>query len=435
VRALLREVDVNGRAGDGATALHWAARWDDLKTAELLLEAGADVNAIDELGATPLWVACSEVGPSMVEILLKAGASPNAALMSGETPLMAAAHVGNVGVVRSLVEAGGDVNAVESGRQQTALMWAAAEGHSDVIEVLLKAGANVHARSAVRSLTVSLSHSLARIYDKNLIIEIPQGGYTALLFAALQGEIDTTRVLLEGGANVNDAAPVGTSALVLAAHSGHGALGAFLLQKGADPNAAGAGYAPLHAAILRRDVELVKALMKYGANPNAPILRATPARRNSADDYALTPEMVGATPIWLAARFGEHEMMTTLANAGADPKFVMTNGFTILMAPMSSPARGEGDQVPTYVVTEGMIFESVKTAAELGVELNAATTTGDTAMHLAVLKQLDSVVQFLADRGATLNVRNKKQQTPLALAVTRKAEKTADLLRQLGATE
>ena len=60
VRALLQQgVDVNAPQADGATALHWAAHWDDLETADLLLHAGADVDAANDLGVTPLWLACS----------------------------------------------------------------------------------------------------------------------------------------------------------------------------------------------------------------------------------------------------------------------------------------------------------------------------------------------------------------------------------------
>ena len=436
VAALLKQkVDVNAREGDGATALHWAARWDNVAVAERLIAAGADVNAADDLGGTPLWVACTEASTAMVDRLLKSGAKPNITLMSGETPLMAASHVGNVDAVRLLLTRGADVNASEHGRKQTALMWAAAEGHAKIVETLLEAGANVHARSAVRPLTVSLSHSLARNYDKSLIVEIPQGGYTPLLFVALQGDIDTARALLAGGANVNEVAPLGTSALILAVHSGHGALGAFLLEKGADPNAAEAGYTALHAAVLRRDVEMVKALMAHRVNPNALVMKATPARRNSADDYSLIPALVGATPLWLAARFGDAESMRILAANNADPRFVMKDGTTALMAPMTSSVRDESDQVPEFIVTERMILEAVKTAADMGVDVNVFNEAGDTALHMAVSRELHSVVQFLADKGARLDIKNKKEQTPLALATARKAAKTIELLHKLGAKE
>src|SRR3977135_1849056 len=79
VRRLLKQhADVNTPQGDGSTALHWAAHWDDLETADLLLRTGAKVNAANDLGVTPLYLACSNGSAPMVKKLLAAGANPNA---------------------------------------------------------------------------------------------------------------------------------------------------------------------------------------------------------------------------------------------------------------------------------------------------------------------------------------------------------------------
>src|SRR4051794_19255780 len=77
VRRLLKQgVDVNVPQGDGATALHWAARLDDLAIADLLIRNKAKVNAANDDGATPLHLACTNRNASMVERLLAAGADP-----------------------------------------------------------------------------------------------------------------------------------------------------------------------------------------------------------------------------------------------------------------------------------------------------------------------------------------------------------------------
>ena len=102
-------------------------------------------------------------------------------------------------------------------------------------------------------------------YQANL----QMGGDTPLLFAARVGDLASAKLLVAAGANVNDTAPYGVSATVLAAHSGNAGLVAFLLDKDADPNAAGAGYTALHAAILRGDAKAVAVLLDHGANPNA----------------------------------------------------------------------------------------------------------------------------------------------------------------------
>ncbi len=88
---------------DGATALHWAAHWDDLDTAALLLRAGADVNAANDFGVTPLSIACTNASAPMVERLLAAGANPNAASAAGESPLMIASRTGSAAAVKALV--------------------------------------------------------------------------------------------------------------------------------------------------------------------------------------------------------------------------------------------------------------------------------------------------------------------------------------------
>ena len=111
------------------------------------------------------------------------------------------------------------------------------------------------------------------------------------------------------------------SATVLAAHSGYTELVEFLLDHGADPNAAKAGFSALHAAIMRRDERMVAALLAHGADPNARCRRGRqPAARRRTS--ISTPELVGATPFWLAARFAEPGVMRLLVKHGADPLFV-----------------------------------------------------------------------------------------------------------------
>jgi len=456
LRGLLEQgVDVTASQADGTTALHWTAYWDDTEGADLLIRAGARVNAANELGVTPLWVACENASAPMVQRLLKAGANPNAALLSGETPLMTAARTGSAVVVKQLLDNGADVNVKERARGQTALMWAIAQRHADVVEVLLAHGADVRARSNVWTQVVKTTADQKSHPD--YIVDIAQGGYTPLLFAARVGDLLSAKLLLDAGADVDAAAPYGTSPLVLAAHSGHGELAVWLLEKGADPNAAGAGYSALHAATLRHDAKLAGALLIHGADPNAPLRRSTPARRQSAD-FHLPPAFVGATPFWLAARYGQAEIMRLLMKHGADPRFVHHLDFwgqgagygvahfiegdtTTLMAAAGMGGRvssGEGlVPVPDPDQVEAMTLEAVKVATESGVDLNAANVDGNTALHSLAARGYDAVVRFLVEKGAKLDVTNKKGQTPLAAAMAgpRPRESTVELLRKLGTKE
>ena len=151
--------------------------------------------------------------------------------------------------------------------------------------------------------------------------DIPHGGNTALMFAARSGDVDSARLLIEAGADVDDQDAWGVSATTLAAHSGYADLVELLLEAGADPDADAAGFAALHEAVMRRDMRLVTALLEHGADPNVRLRTWTPKRRTSAD-HNFSPALVGATPLWLAARFAEPRLMRLLIDDGADPLFV-----------------------------------------------------------------------------------------------------------------
>ena len=204
---------------------------------------------------------------SMVDRLLAAGANSNAKLLNGETVLMTCSRTGEPKAVQALLAHGAKVNEKETAHDQTALMWAAAEKHPEVVRLLLAAGADFKMRSLAYSTTV-VDEQTQRAGREKLNYEVERGGMTALMFAARNGALESARLLVAAGADVNDALPDGMSALVLAAHSGNGDVAILLLDKGADPNAAGIGYTALHAAALRDDLSLVKALLAHGADPN-----------------------------------------------------------------------------------------------------------------------------------------------------------------------
>ena len=448
VRTLIADgANVNARYGDGVTALHWAAHQNALDTAILLIEAGAAVNAANDLGATPLWLAAMNGSARMVERLLEAGAEPNVALKMGETPLMTAARSGNLGAVELLLEHGADVNAAEHESGQTALMWAVAQQHADVARLLIEQGADLYARTSVRH---QLENTAGNTNPTGNF-RMAHGGSTALLFAARNGDVESARVLVDAGADVNDTAAAGASALVIAAHSGHGQLAIYLLEEGADPNAAEAGYTALHAAVLRGDVELVSALLEHGAGPNAAVENGTPGRRFSAD-YSIRHQLVGANAFWLAAQYGELEILRMLAEQGTDPFVTPASGTSALQAAMGLPSAGTENRrnrvgIPPADLAEEeqLTLELARIVLDLGVDVNAANQRGDTALHHAIRRDFESVVELLAARGADLNATNERGQTPLTLAETPQSvpgtnglratrPAIAELLRRLGAS-
>jgi ankyrin repeat protein len=406
VRTLIsKKTDVNAAEPDGTTALHWAAYRDDVDSADLLLRAGAKVNAATDLGVTPLYNAAENASPAMIAKLLAAGANPNLALIAGETPLMVAARSGKAAVVDQLIAKGANVNA-HGTRGQTALMWAAAQEHPDVVKVLLLHGADIHAKSDVWNEMMAVPPHGYLPYNRM----IPHGGETALMFATRVGDLASAKVLVEAGANINDADAWGVSATALAAHSDFTNLVEFLLDKGANPNAS-ADFTALHAAIMWRDERMVAALLNHGADPNTPVKNWTPTRRSSKDRN-FGPDLVGATPFWLAARFLQPNVMRLLLQHGADPKFIHHAAFVAgegykqrkeaTNAVMAAAGLGSGApwvDVPKKE-REALALEAIKLALDAGIDVNATNVDGHTALDGANNSKYESVVAFLADHGA-----------------------------------
>jgi ankyrin repeat protein len=281
---------------------------------------------------------------------------------------------------------------------------------------------------------------------------VPRGGSTALLFAARSGDAESARLLVEAGADVNDALPNGMPALVEAAHSGHEDVGILLLDKGADPNARDVGYTALHAAVLRGGLRLVQALLARGADPNLRMTKGTPVRRNS-EDFELPATLIGSTPYLLAAKFLEPAVMRALAQAGADTRATLPSGDTPLMAAAGIGASAQTDRRGLSVLDggkvedESRVADAVAVALANGADVNAANKAGDTALHAAALLGYDGVIKQLADAGANLGAKNAKGQTALSQIAAKPGaalrspdrtnrgprESTVELLRGLGA--
>jgi ankyrin repeat protein len=228
-----------------------------------------------------------------------------------------------------------------------------------------------------------------------------------------------------------------------------------LLERGADPNAAGIGYTALHAAILRSELNLVKALLARGANPSALITKGTPIRRDNTD-FNLPATLIGATPYLVAAKFLEVDIMRALVAGGADPMRTMKDGTTAVMLAAGMGSGGNANRRGLKAVDgwvgkvedESQVVEGVTVALELGGDVNATNQAGDTALHTAASQGYDKVVQLLAAKGANLTAKNKQGETPLAQVMRPRGggivvipagpiahQSTADLLRKLGATK
>lgn len=419
--------DVNVRSEDGSTALLWTAHWNDLPTAELLVRAGADPNAANDLLMTPLSQACTNGSAELVELLLKAGARANTPIGTDETPLMTCARTGSVDAVRVLLVHGATVNAREPHQDQTALMWAAAEQHAKVVQVLIEAGADL------------LAHT--------------KSGFTALHFAARVGDMESARMLLGAGVDVNirsrpdsvngreqgargagavgargNAKFGGSTPLLVATVRGHMPLARFLLDHGADPNVLDAGFTPLFWAAGtwenglanpvygfvdpiggipdREDkLQFVKALLARGANPNLQMTARPPTYGGTGTGGY--NDAVGATPFVVAANAADVQMMRILLAAGADPHLVTKTNANALLA-ATGLTRGIGE----IIDDEDRALEAVTFLLDVGVDPKAVTTYNENALFGPAYRGWNRMLELLIVRGANVNTVNKAGVTP-----------------------
>ena len=236
VRALIQQkADVNAAEADGTTALHWASYRDDARERRALDSRRRQRQRRQRSRRDPLWNASMNAGaPWSRRCSTRRESQPGAARRRNAADGRVALGQGRL--VELLLAKGAKVNAAAA-RGQTALMWAASQQHPAVVKVLLAHGADRARATDVGAEMMAVPPHGVQQYNK----VIPHGGDTALLFAARAGDLESAKLLVAAGANVNDADAWGVSATVMAAHAGFTDLVEFLLERGADPNAAAAG--------------------------------------------------------------------------------------------------------------------------------------------------------------------------------------------------
>lgn len=478
VRSLVAQrADVNAPQGDGATALHWAAYRGDKELADMLIRAGANAKAANRAGATPLWLASVNGDADIIAALIEAGADPNEQLPLGRSPLMIASRTGNVEAMKVLIDRGADVNAKETLRGTTPLMWAADEAHPAAVQLLIQRGADINARSnpaprgrgpalgkandprkavAAQGAALAAREAAPDLGTLNALTRgggagqrgagrggrggagtptgaagddqqddaapprgrqepIDGGGLTPLVYAARSNDLESVKVLLAAGADVNQVTGYGWSPLLVATQNRYYRLGAYLLDQGANPNLANnGGWVPLYLATDNRNIEngdypvrkgdmdhleFITLLLDKGANVNARVKDSTETRTVFTNQWL---DENGATAFLRASQSGDLALMKLLLARGADPQIATALGVTALHV-----AAGIGwVEGITYEWSQNDTLEAVRLLLELGLDPNAQADTGRVALHGAAHKGRPAVVQLLADHGAKLDVRD-----------------------------
>jgi ankyrin repeat protein len=267
-------VSLNIDASDEYTdtnALSYAVENNNREMIQLLLSAGANPNATNRRGATPLMYPTSEASVELIRDLIVAGADLNVHNQSGETPLMRAVAHCSFSVAKELIDAGADVNARDQSGN-TLLMEAVQNNDPGGLKFLLSAGVPVDATNDNGETALTLAARWEQ--GKNLDLLLDAGGGAGLTQEQLDGALasaagnedsEIVRTLLRLGASAN-AKDGETTALMEAAQNGRTEIIKILIAAGADVNAVDEDGAT--ALMLADDLDSVRALLDAGANPS-----------------------------------------------------------------------------------------------------------------------------------------------------------------------
>jgi uncharacterized protein len=445
---------------EGATPLWLAAVNGDAAVIASLLEGGADANEKLPLGRTPLMIASRTGKVDAMKVLVDHGADVNAKETArGTTPIMWAADEAHAEAVKFLIDHGADIKArsnpaprgrgpalgkANDPRKQVAAQGAAlAAGNAlDLGQIRAAAegrGAGAAAPGGVGGgggrggrggrgrgaangdqpdggVDFSNDDAAAAV---GLFRRGPApndgGQLTPLVYAARANDVETAKVLLAAGADINQTTGYGWSPLLVATQNRYYKLGAYLLERGANPNLANkGGWTPLYLATDNRNIEsgdypvrkgdmdhldFIKLLIAKGADVNARVKDSTETRTVFTNQWL---DENGATAFFRASQSGDVELMKLLLSKGADPKIN-----TVLNVSALHVAAGIGwVEGITYEWSPQATFEAVKMLIDLGLDVNLQADTGRTALHGAAHKGRTDVVQILVDHGAKLNVRD-----------------------------
>ncbi len=357
--------DVNAVEGNHDTALVVASSRGHYAIVELLIDAGADVNVMGAYHSTALLVASFHGHYTIVELLIGAGADVNAG-EADRSALVEASFYGHTAIVQLLINAGADVNAGEADRP--ALVAASSRGHTAIVQLLIDAGADVNTGGADRATLVEASRRGHDQVDEGAIYA---GTDTALIKATLNGHDPIVERLLKAGARI-DTIGVRGPALRMAAIKGHGRVVEQLLKAGAQVNMKTTYGSAIKVAAEEGHLGILEQLLEAGADVNA--------------DEATSLNALTATTLEAAVMNGQFQIVERLLEAGAEVNRNME----------------------TYSRTRRYQYY-IQRLLEAGAEGSPAEPPSDVvysdALHMAAKVKAYDVVLLLLKRGAKVDKR------------------------------
>jgi ankyrin repeat protein len=417
--------DAKGKGPSGETLLMLAARNGNPAAVKALIAAGADVNAKESLrGTTALMWAVEQRHPAAVKALLEGDA--DFAIRSGNAGnprnYMSTTFAGsNAGAqtakMRLCVAANGGPSVEEQIRTGSTLLGdtegpCAEFGRNARGRGVGGGGGAANRGGAGRGAAPAAAEVAEDDGPVAGLVGTGGGGLTALILAARENDIESARLLLTAGADVNQTSNAGWTPLLMATNNRNYQFGKLLVERGADVNKANAtAFTPLYLATDNRNIEggdypvpkadmdhleFIKLLLTRGADPNARAGGNTETRTIFTMQWFME---AGATPFIRAAQSGDTALMKLLLSHGADPKLKTNLGDTALSA-----AGGIGwVEGVTYEWSKEENVEAIRMLLDLGLDPNTANGEGRTALMGAALKGRVEAIRLLVSRGADLN--------------------------------